>query len=692
MTSRTTGTLAALLTFASAPAQQAGPTLDLGVVPIHTHGEKYGIRAGAADYEVSFHDGFVFQAYGGDAQERPGPWRWRTRSLRIGAEELIGEEERPQLSWTDSRLEYRYDRFVEVYDVRVDGVEQSFVIDERPATSGDLVVRGAVETELPVVSEPDLQHGELVFARGDERISYGAAFAIDANGQQLAIARSWVGGEIELRVPGEWLQGAAFPLTVDPIVAGPVWRSGAADRWLYEIEPYSEHRALVVLVRDGDAFVFLCRPDLSDPRLVHVDMSDISTVVHDAAFVDAPRRWVVALSKPGPAYYERTLDYLVLDAGDARWGAGTVLSSTESYSPASFLPPPLDIGLGGTAPGAAGDDALVVRATPGMAGARRLDLRSLTWATSSSSLLAFPARSSTWIHDVTPSRGPTSPWMVTLSDTLLTSDSLYAAPVWPDGRASTVLVSGGTWSTTAAETSDGTWVVNGWSPGTGTRFWKLTWTGGDLAVAEIEHTLDTETKHFGLAWDPVAQQLCTSTRQRGTELGEALRLSRRLCVIERQPIRPLPYGTHYDPTDRAFVVPTYSRDYGYMRTFHLPHDTRVGTHHYGTGCLGAITATTPYATSDVTFRLTDAPPGLSTLLVLSPVRTSSWIGDGCYVLVDTTTAIAIERPRTSAAGTASAEIPLPDCPAFIGQLYAQWILETPAGLRSTKGLVLAVLP
>jgi len=52
----------------------------------------------------------------------------------------------------------QYDRgaLVERYEARADGIEQSFVLAERPAVAGDFVVRGRVTTAMPMTANgPD---------------------------------------------------------------------------------------------------------------------------------------------------------------------------------------------------------------------------------------------------------------------------------------------------------------------------------------------------------------------------------------------------------------------------------------------------------------------------------------------------------------------------------------------------------
>lgn len=61
----------------------------------------------------------------------------------------VARQPGPFTTHTDYRYEHRYAKVVETYDVRSDGVEQTFTIADRPAGSGDLVVRGRRHIPMP---------------------------------------------------------------------------------------------------------------------------------------------------------------------------------------------------------------------------------------------------------------------------------------------------------------------------------------------------------------------------------------------------------------------------------------------------------------------------------------------------------------------------------------------------------------
>jgi len=223
---RTAGfSFAATLAVASlvAAQQQPEPTHEPWHVPIHTAaddlGVPYGIWAAGTSYKVSFHDGATFVPVLGKDYPHNQTWSWRTESARIGALELVQQE--PRLSHGKYRAEYDLGGIVEAYDVRADGIEQTFVLASPPQQTGDLVIRGVVQSMLTSAATT-AGHRSLSFldAAGREIVTYGAATAIDARGQKLAMTTAFENDRVTLRLDGAWLAAASYPVVVDPVVMG----------------------------------------------------------------------------------------------------------------------------------------------------------------------------------------------------------------------------------------------------------------------------------------------------------------------------------------------------------------------------------------------------------------------------------------------------------------------------------------
>lgn len=111
------------------------------------------------------------------------------------------------------------------FAVGAQGIEQSFLFHELPGTEGDLVVRGRLVTELERRALPAGADG-LVFGgrpgqAEDQRVRYGGVTGIDATGRRAGGTLRLQGDQLELRLPGEFLEDAVAPILLDPLV-GPM--------------------------------------------------------------------------------------------------------------------------------------------------------------------------------------------------------------------------------------------------------------------------------------------------------------------------------------------------------------------------------------------------------------------------------------------------------------------------------------
>lgn len=212
---------ASLLAQSHDDALQSAIVPSNGAVPLHSQQDdmdlSYGVWAAGDGYKVSFHDGMQFVPYLGRDYPSVQSLRWRTLSAKVGEHELVSHQ--PRFSQTEWRAEYDLGGLVEAYDVLVGGLEQTFVLASAPSAFGDLVIRGQLGgTVAPLPSQRG--HAAVAFADASGRvvISYGAATAIDANGRRCAMSTSMLADGLELRLDGDWLAAAAFPVVVDPLL------------------------------------------------------------------------------------------------------------------------------------------------------------------------------------------------------------------------------------------------------------------------------------------------------------------------------------------------------------------------------------------------------------------------------------------------------------------------------------------
>lgn len=166
--------------------------------------------------------GFTFVPFLGSDAPQDEPVEFALASARVAGAEL--ECVAANVRRAGDRVELDRGAFVERYDVREDGVEQSFVFDR-------LATRGAIELDLAVSTR--LAHSADATGHhfGCERgaVHYGAATAIDARGRALSLETTFDGGALHLVVPAAFVAQAELPLVVDPLVTSTSLDSSTAD-------------------------------------------------------------------------------------------------------------------------------------------------------------------------------------------------------------------------------------------------------------------------------------------------------------------------------------------------------------------------------------------------------------------------------------------------------------------------------
>lgn len=187
-----------------------------GASGVTTHeGVPFGLGPGySARFEAP---GVAFTPALGSLVESPMPWRFTLTSVSRGAAILWhGPQAHTPEVRGDSVRYRRSSGLLEVYDVRPDGIEQSFVFASRPAGEGDLVVRGTIVTELPLASARD--DGVRFELPGKGGVAIGAVTGIDANGARMPGSLRCDGTTLELVLPAAFVDAAAYPLVLDPMI------------------------------------------------------------------------------------------------------------------------------------------------------------------------------------------------------------------------------------------------------------------------------------------------------------------------------------------------------------------------------------------------------------------------------------------------------------------------------------------
>ncbi|MEM7200730.1 MAG: hypothetical protein AAF628_10715 [Planctomycetota bacterium] len=198
---------------ASAPSQQSPPPeLQRRAADLHAVTGLNDVRgtpmAVGPGYLAAFR-GAALDLQLARADQPVGHLELELRDVRRGGAALPLAE--PTVHYDDRRLEYRRGALTERYAVQTAGVEQSFTLTRLPAGAGDLVVRLTLTTDLALV-----EHSADGVTFDGARI--GAVTAIDAAGARVAGSLRLEGNTLELRVPSRFVDRAALPLLIDPLI------------------------------------------------------------------------------------------------------------------------------------------------------------------------------------------------------------------------------------------------------------------------------------------------------------------------------------------------------------------------------------------------------------------------------------------------------------------------------------------
>ena len=211
------------------------------------------LHGGGADYDVRF------DAAGMRFEPALGPAAETTQHLRM-TPTSVGRDGEPAAQLPSAALPQQHERAAvfahspgvrERYTVGVDGVEVSWVFDQRPAGHGDLVVCYAIDTGLP--GPIAVAGGGLGFGlSGVGGVTIGGVTGVDAEGREVAGALRYRAGVLEMSLPADFVDSAAYPLVLDPVIGtkfsiwGGATYSDAQPDCSYE---KTENRYLVTFLR-----------------------------------------------------------------------------------------------------------------------------------------------------------------------------------------------------------------------------------------------------------------------------------------------------------------------------------------------------------------------------------------------------------------------------------------------------------
>jgi len=165
-------------------------------------------------FKTRFHDqSFEFIPALGDAAPHNMPVHFQLQS--VGRGQTLDEVSPALRQHGGLRVDYIRNETIERYDVERNGIKQSFVFDRLPAGHGDLVVRGAFNTELAVTPHDG---GLRLDLEGVGGLYIGGVIGIDARGNEVAGSLHYANGMIEMSLPAHFVDRAALPLVLDPFI------------------------------------------------------------------------------------------------------------------------------------------------------------------------------------------------------------------------------------------------------------------------------------------------------------------------------------------------------------------------------------------------------------------------------------------------------------------------------------------
>ncbi|MBN1206352.1 MAG: DUF11 domain-containing protein [Myxococcaceae bacterium] len=282
-----------------------------------THG--YRCSNPAQDFDATF-TGAGLDLTPRGPSGRAGPWRMSLRGYGYG--EQLQPVAAAELVVRDNRIEYQRGPLTEWYVNERRGLEQGFTLAAPPAghPSGEpLVLRLGVSGALRAVLEAGGEQVAFMDADGERVLSYSKLAAFDAKGRQLPARMRLARDEVRLEVDE---RGAAYPVTIDPLIATEQAKltasDAAAEDYFGASVAVSGDTAIVGAIHDdtaagpeaGSAYVFV-RSGTTWSEQAKLSASDTAAgdnfgfsvaLCGDTAIISAPHHDPAAIPEAGSAY------------------------------------------------------------------------------------------------------------------------------------------------------------------------------------------------------------------------------------------------------------------------------------------------------------------------------------------------------------------------------------------------------
>ena len=245
----------------SANANASGLPVDLQLAFLDASSKPFA-RQGA-NYTTKSR-GLVWQLNAAGLQADATGFAWDITLSGFGREGNIASVAAPQIVQEGARLDYRRGAVTEWYRDTALGLQQGFTIHEAPGGRGLLVLQLDLSTDLAGALDADGRG--LSFPTGDGRaLRYDHLLAFDARGAELEARLALQPGRILIQVND---RGAAYPLTIDPLIYSLEQKVPASDGAAFDEFGYSvalsgdtalvgaERHDVGVNANQGSAYVF----------------------------------------------------------------------------------------------------------------------------------------------------------------------------------------------------------------------------------------------------------------------------------------------------------------------------------------------------------------------------------------------------------------------------------------------------
>ena len=287
------------------------------------------VQARGSNWKASFGDGgFEYTPFLGSDAPRNFPIELTLSDVTLGGEHLaLSAPDAPALQGTQVTLDRTAVR--EVYHLDYETVEQTFVFDTLPAS-------GSMRLSIDVTTDLEMQpfDGGWSFFHERGHVVYGAATAIDADGRRLDLEQVRTASGFEIVVPRDFVQTAALPLVVDPVLSTFMVTDGNVNRIDADVA-YDEINGVFMIVYE-ELFSLL------DHDVVSVFYTPSTGLVNGVSSIDiSNQRWDDP--RIASCYFRET--FLCVAARGALLGSREIWGRTRSAE-TGFRGPKFEISSG----------------------------------------------------------------------------------------------------------------------------------------------------------------------------------------------------------------------------------------------------------------------------------------------------------------------------------------------------------